>query len=61
MYAVIETGGKQYRVQEGDILNIEKLGIEEGESVEFEKVLVLNNDSETKFGGCRSQEEWKRT
>ena len=50
MYAVIETGGKQYRVQEGDILNIEKLGIEEGESVEFEKVLVLNNDSETKFG-----------
>lgn len=44
MYAVIETGGKQYRVQEGDILSVEKLGIEAGETVEFDRVLVLSTD-----------------
>ena len=41
MYAVIETGGKQYRVQEGDVLTIEKLNVGAGEKVEFDKVLVL--------------------
>lgn len=50
MYAVIETGGKQYRVSKGDVLNIEKLGVEDGKAVEFDKVLVLNDDKETKFG-----------
>ena len=43
MYAVIETGGKQYRVQEGDVLDVEKLGVEAGEKVEFDKVLVLKS------------------
>lgn len=50
MYAVIETGGKQYRVIKGDVLNVEKLGVEDGKAVEFDKVLVLNDDKETKFG-----------
>ena len=35
MYAIIETGGKQYRVQEGDLLFVEKLGVEAGEAVTF--------------------------
>ena len=49
MYAFIETGGKQYRVQEGDVLTIEKLGVEAGETVEFDKVLVLAGE-ELKVG-----------
>src|SRR5690625_3152327 len=44
MYAVVETGGKQYRVQEGDVLFVEKLDVEEGSTVDFDKVLVLSND-----------------
>ena len=49
MYAIIETGGKQYRVLEGDVLTIEKLGVEAGETVEFDKVLVLAGE-ELKVG-----------
>ena len=49
MYAIIETGGKQYRVQEGDAITIEKLGVEAGETVEFDKVLVLAGE-ELKVG-----------
>ena len=45
MYAIIETGGKQYRVQEGDIITVEKLGIEDGKKVEFDKVLAGLIDS----------------
>lgn len=41
MYAIIETGGKQYRVQENDFLFIEKLEIAEGETVVFDKVLMV--------------------
>ncbi len=44
MYAVIETGGKQYRVQEGDTIYIEKLTVEEGEAVTFDKVVALSKD-----------------
>ena len=44
MYAVIETGGKQYRVQEGDTIYIEKLDLEEGENVTFDKVAALSKD-----------------
>ena len=44
MYAVIETGGKQYRVSEGDVIYIEKLGKEENENVVFESVLFLGSD-----------------
>ena len=38
MYAVVETGGKQYRVQEGDVINVEKLNVEDGAKVVFDKV-----------------------
>lgn len=44
MYAVIETGGKQYKVAEGDTLFIEKLGLDEGAEVTFDKVAALGKD-----------------
>lgn len=44
MYAVIETGGKQYKVQQGDVVFIEKLDAEAGSTVTFDKVLVLGGD-----------------
>ena len=50
MYAVIKTGGKQYRVQEGDILMVEKLDVEEGSAVQFNEVLALSNDDGLKVG-----------
>jgi large subunit ribosomal protein L21 len=50
MYAVIQTGGKQYRVEEGTTLKIEKLELGAGDSVEFDKVLMIQSDSETKIG-----------
>ncbi len=45
MYAVIKTGGKQYRVSAGDEITIEKLGAEAGETVQFNEVLMLGGDS----------------
>ncbi|HLB85620.1 MAG TPA: 50S ribosomal protein L21, partial [Steroidobacteraceae bacterium] len=45
MYAVIATGGKQYRVAEGDVVRIEKLVAEPGAAVEFDKVLVVGEGS----------------
>lgn len=50
MYAVIQTGGKQYRVEEGTTLKIEKLELETGDSVEFDKVLMVQSDSGAKIG-----------
>lgn len=44
MYAVIETGGKQYRVKEGDTIKVEKLNAAPGETVEIDKVLVVAKD-----------------
>jgi large subunit ribosomal protein L21 len=41
MYAVIKTGGKQYRVQEGDVLRVEKLDAEAGHEITFDQVLML--------------------
>ena len=46
MYAVIETGGKQYRVQEGDVVFVEKLPVSEGEEYTFDKVLAVSKDDE---------------
>ena len=43
MYAIIATGGKQYKVAEGDIINVEKLGVAAGEAVTFDQVLAVNN------------------
>ena len=50
MYAIIETGGKQYRVQEGDIITVEKLAVEAGDQVELDKVLILSDDNGVKVG-----------
>ena len=49
MYAIIATGGKQYKVEEGDILRVEKLSKEEGEEVIFDQVLLLGGE-ETVIG-----------
>lgn len=45
MYAIIATGGKQYKVAEGDVIKVEKLGAAAGETVTFDQVLVVNNGS----------------
>ncbi len=50
MYAVIKTGGKQYKVQEGDIIRVEKLDVEEGSVVQFNDVLAVSNDEGLKVG-----------
>ncbi len=50
MYAIIETGGKQYRVQEGDIIRVEKLNFADGEAIKFDKVLLVANDSNLNVG-----------
>ena len=50
MYAIIETGGKQYKVAEGDTLFIEKLSNEAGETVTFDKVLALLDGDKATFG-----------
>lgn len=50
MYAVIATGGKQYRVAEGDVVRIEKLEADVGAAVEFDKVLLVGSGSNLKVG-----------
>ena len=50
MYAVIETGGKQYRVETGTYSKVEKLELGEGDSIEFDKVLMVENDGNVKVG-----------
>ena len=49
-FAVIETGGKQYKVSASNILKVEKLNIPKGKKVEFKKVLLLNDDKTTEVG-----------
>ncbi len=44
MFAIVETGGKQYKVNEGDIIFVEKLGVEEGSTYTFEKVLAIGGE-----------------
>lgn len=44
MYAIIATGGKQYKVSEGDVISVEKLNAEEGEAVTFDEVLAVSGD-----------------
>ena len=48
--AIIKTGGKQYQVQEGDQVKVEKLDYEEGETVEFDRVLLVDEDDDTQIG-----------
>ncbi len=50
MYAIIETGGKQYKVAAGDVIQVEKLGAEAGEAVTFDKVLLVSRDGELTVG-----------
>ena len=50
VYAVIETGGKQYKVNEGDIIYIEKLDVNEGDTVTFDRVKAISTDAGFKAG-----------
>jgi large subunit ribosomal protein L21 len=50
MYAVIKTGGKQYRVSPGDSVEVEKLPYEVGEQIELDQVLLVANDSDAQIG-----------
>ena len=50
MYAILETGGKQYKVSEGDVIYVEKLGVEDGTSVTFDKVLAVGEGAALKVG-----------
>jgi large subunit ribosomal protein L21 len=51
MYAVIRTGGKQYKVREGDVIRVEKLDAGEGDSVRFDDVLMVGEGEEAAVGG----------
>lgn len=50
MFAIIRTGGKQYRVREGDRIAVELLSVDEGADVTFDEVLVVGDDAQTKVG-----------
>jgi large subunit ribosomal protein L21 len=50
MYAIIQTGGKQYRVSEGDVIDVELLGGENNSAIEFKEVLFVGGASEAKVG-----------
>ena len=50
MYAVVDTGGKQYKVTEGDVLDVERLPVEAGETVTFDRVLFVSDGSQVHVG-----------
>ncbi len=50
MYAVVETGGKQYRVAQGDVIEVERLDVPEGETVVLDKVYLVADDQGVKVG-----------
>lgn len=50
MYAVIQTGGKQYRVKQGETLKVETLSADAGQQIEFDKVLVIQSDAGIRVG-----------
>ncbi len=50
MFAVIETGGKQYKVNEGDVIYVEKLDVADGETITFDKVLAVSNGDKFSVG-----------
>jgi len=50
MFAVIKTGGKQYKIQKGDVLSIEKVGLEEGQKLSFDTVLLIEDGNKTLIG-----------
>ena len=50
MYAIIETGGKQYKVEEGQVLDVEKLDVEAGDEIEFDVVKAVSTEDSVEFG-----------
>lgn len=50
MYAVIAAGGKQHRVEEGEVLRLEKIEVATGESVDFDEILLVANGDDVKIG-----------
>ena len=50
MYAIIETGGKQYKVQEGDVIKVEKLDVEQDQSLDIKQVLLVERDGNITVG-----------
>ena len=50
MYAIVNSGGKQYKVKEGDILKVEKLAGEVGDNVSFDKILMFSDDENVNIG-----------
>ena len=60
-YAIFKTGGKQYRVKPGDVIDVEKLPADEGSTVELADVLAVSRDGELTFGNSpdrTSQRSW---
>ena len=52
-YAIIKTGGKQYRVKQGDVLDVEKLALDVGSIAEFDEVLAVSENGQVNFGSPR--------
>ncbi|MCG8669555.1 MAG: 50S ribosomal protein L21 [Pseudomonadales bacterium] len=50
MYAVFKSGGKQHRVEEGDVIKLEKLEVATGDAIEFDQVLMVANGDDVKVG-----------
>ena len=50
MYAVIESGGKQHRVETGEVLKLEKLAVSEGDTIDFENVMLIGEGSQVTIG-----------
>ena len=50
MYAVIKSGGKQHRVEPGEILRIEKLDLSEGDKIDFDEVMLVGDDKDVQIG-----------
>ena len=58
MYAVIESGGKQHRVEEGEVLKLEKLDVATGDKVDFDKVLMVGEGESAKIGTPYVEGSW---
>ena len=61
MYAIIATGGKQYKVAEGDVIRVEKLAAEDGAEVTFDDVIAVSGDDGMLFGDAVKSAEVKAT
>ena len=57
MYAVIESGGKQHKVVEGEVLKLEKIDVEAGEMLSFDKVMMIGSDEKVTVGQPYVDEE----